>query len=248
MFTCYNEEGEEQPTVIEQAKAVFNGCKHLTGFIPSDLFNKFLLVKDLSDFFSNCHGLYGEIPTGLFDYCYSLIYANTMFHRCYGLGKDRVTTEDPYFVDENLFMRCTNLEEINNMFNMSDGSSKLKGQIPDDLFRYNTKLTKMNHTFHACGGLTGGLNTALFKHNKKLVNLGGTFRGCSGLTSIESDFINGTNHPNVTELTYTFAGCSKMTGNAPRLWETHSGANSRAKCFEGCTSLSNYSEIPLGWK
>lgn len=248
LFTCYNEEGEEQPTVIEDAKAVFYNCRHLSGSIPSDLFQKFLLVKDLSNFFANCFGLYGEIPTGLLNYCYSLIYANRMFYRCYKLGKDRVTQDDPYFMDENMFMRCTNLEEANEIFNMSDGSSKLKGQIPDDLFRYNTKLKTLNHSFYACGGLTGGLNTALFKHNKKLVNLGGTFRGCSGLTSIESDFISGTNHPNVTELTYTFSGCSKMTGNAPRLWETHSGANSRAKCFEGCTSLSNYSEIPLGWK
>lgn len=248
LFTCYDEEGEEYSTVIEEASSVFNDCKHLSGYIPSDLFSKFLLVKDLSNFFYNCQGLYGEIPKGLLDNCYSLIYANHLFSRCYGLGKERVTNEDPFFVDEGIFMRCTNLEEANSMFYMGEGNSNLRGKIPDDLFRYNTKLKKLNHTFYACGNLTGSITNQLFKFNKNLVDLGGTFRSCSGLEYLESEAISGTNNPNVTELTYTFAGCSKLQGTAPKLWETHSSANSRVYCFRSCTNLSNYLEIPDAWK
>ena len=247
-FTCYDENNEEFLTVIEEASSVFSGCKHLSGFIPSDLFSKFLLVKNLNNFFYDCQGLYGEIPKGLFNNCYNLIYANSLFSRCKGLGKDRVTEEDPFFIDEGIFMRCANLEEANSMFNMGDVGTNLRGDIPEDLFRYNTKLKSLNHTFHACSKLTGGITNQLFKFNKKLVNLGGTFRGCGGIEYIENQAINGTNNPDVRELTYTFAGCSKMTGTAPKLWETHSSANSRAYCFSGCTNLSNYSEIPDAWK
>jgi len=47
-----------------------------------------------------------------------------------------------------------------------------------------------------------------------------------------------------------FSNCAAMTGTAPAalLWEDTSKTWSSSSCFNGCTSLSNYADIPSGWK
>ena len=64
----------------------------------------------------------------------------------------------------------------------------------------------------------------------------GAFNNCSKLE-------------NVTDL---FRGCSNMTGTAHKFWDknkhpliTESG---QGKCYNGCTSLSDYNDIPANWK
>ena len=56
-----------------------------------------------------------------------------------------------------------------------------------------------------------------------------------------------TNNPLITNFYETFKGCSKLTGTAPTLWMQFSNASGGA-CFNGCTKLDNYADIPDQWK
>lgn len=51
----------------------------------------------------------------------------------------------------------------------------------------------------------------------------------------------------LTDCSELFNGQSNLTGKAPRLWELAPNAV-HTNCFKGCTSLSNYDEIPDDWK
>ena len=51
----------------------------------------------------------------------------------------------------------------------------------------------------------------------------------------------------LTNCSELFNGQSNLTGKAPRLWELAPNAI-HTNCFKGCTSLSNYNEIPDDWK
>ena len=248
-FTCYDTDGEtEVPTVINEAKQVFYMCRNLTGQIPADLFDKFLQVTDLSNFFSGnlreySNRLEGKIPENLFAKCFNLINASSMFYRCLSLGNPNVSEDDPYALDPNLFKNCAKLESTNSMFSECDS---LRGELPETLFQTCANLKNTDHMFYSTP-ISGTLSGNLFKNNKKLERVPGMFRSCGQLTGIEPTLFTDTNNPLITSFQYTFWGCSKMTGTAPQLWITHPSAE-RGQCFQGCTSLTNWAEIPDTWK
>ena len=51
----------------------------------------------------------------------------------------------------------------------------------------------------------------------------------------------------VTSFSNAFASCIVETGNTPTLWEREIVTNS-ARCYQECTNLSNYADIPVVWK
>lgn len=51
----------------------------------------------------------------------------------------------------------------------------------------------------------------------------------------------------ISDIHNCFYDCQELTGEAPALWETFQSADG-AGCFHGCTGLSNYADIPSGWK
>jgi hypothetical protein len=252
LFTVRDENGEIMETVMLEATGVFYNCRYLNGEIPSNLFEKFLKVRDLSNFFYNCLNLQGGIPDELFANCYQVTNINSMFYRCEKLGKysDEITEENPYFCNEYLFMNCTNLMYANNVFNMYNVESQenLAGEIPPTLFMTCSKLEELSYTFAWCNKLTGGLDGQLFARCPKLKICSGTFYGCSGLNGeISGALFSDKNNPNITTFVECFTGCSNLKGNAPTIWSQFSGAE-RVRCFQGCTKLDNYSDIPDGWK
>ena len=251
LFEVWDENGEIMDTLITEAKGVFKNCQLLTDEIPSNLFDKFIKVRDLSEFFYQCRNLTGGIPDTLFSNCYSLVYANNMFMRCSKLGKypEQITEESPYFCNEELFWNCPNLQEVTQMFYMYNGwGTSLKGDIPPLLFRANTKLAKINGIFAGCSGLAGGLDGQLFARCNKLTTARESFHGCSGLKGeMSGALFTATNNPLLTDFYETFRGCSNIIGTAPSLWTQFSNANGGG-CFGGCTKLDNYTDIPDQWK
>lgn len=250
LFTVRDEHGEIMETVMLEAAGVFNGCQYLNGEIPGNLFDKFLKVRDLSYFFYNCENLQGGIPDELFANCYQVTDMNHMFYSCNKLGKyaDEITEETPYFCNEYLFMNCTNLLSVNNMFNMYNDGTQLRGKIPPTLFMTCTKLENIGALFAHCTLLTGGLDGQLFARCSKLKTCSSVFYGCSGLNGeLSGALFSDTKNPLITTFTECFLGCSKLTGNAPTLWSQFSGAE-RIRCFQGCTKLDNYASIPDQWK
>ena len=76
------------------------------------------------------------------------------------------------------------------------------------------------------------------------------FYECSNLTSDISNIWPSTwNYTGTIDLSNMFGGCSKVVGTVPadKLWNSGKTFTSSG-CFGGCTLLTNYSEIPAGWK
>ena len=75
--------------------------------------------------------------------------------------------------------------------------------------------------------------------------MGNCFQNCTSLKQIPSDFF--TNIPNIFNVESMFENCTSLTGNAIELWKNNK-VTSYENCYKGCTNLSNYNEIPEGWK
>ena len=76
----------------------------------------------------------------------------------------------------------------------------------------------MANLFFSCKSLTGEIPENLFKN-------------CTKVTSFSAAFYN----------------CKGLIGAAPELWKREN-VTSSVECFDGCTGLSNYADIPAGWK
>ncbi len=71
------------------------------------------------------------------------------------------------------------------------------------------------------------------------------FQNCTSLKQIPADFF--TNIPEIFNVESMFENCTSLTGNAIELWKNNK-VTSYENCYKGCTNLSNYNEIPEGWK
>ena len=71
------------------------------------------------------------------------------------------------------------------------------------------------------------------------------FQNCTSLKQIPADFFN--NISNISNVSSMFENCTSLTGNAIELWN-NSNIEYHENCYKGCTNLSNYDQIPEGWK
>ena len=71
------------------------------------------------------------------------------------------------------------------------------------------------------------------------------FWNCTSLKQIPADFFN--NISNLWSVESMFENCTSLTGNAIELWN-NSNIEYHENCYKGCTNLSNYDQIPEGWK
>ena len=250
LFTVLDENEEPMITVFSEAKGTFRSCLNLVGTIPENLFERFLSVRDLSEFFYDCRNLEGAIPPNLFKRCYSVVNMSSMFYQACKIGRytEDITEDEPWALDPYLFSSCANLTNTSNMFNMWNYGTKLKGTLPPELFRSCPKLENISGMFQACSQLTGDLESGLFRNNPSLVNVSSTFYACSGLNGeISGLLFSDTYNPKINNFGSTFRGCSNLKGTAPALWSMFSNAD-RILCFNGCIGLDNYASIPDGWK
>ena len=249
LFEVWDNDGNPIDTFMTEASGVFSGCSLLVDGIPENLFDKFIKVRDLSNFFNGCVNLTGGIPDKLFANCYSLAYVDGMFQNCVKLGRyvEDITEQSPYFCSEELLWNCTNLVSASSMFNMGANGTRLRGEIPPLLFRTCSKLSRIDGIFGWCNLLTGTLDAQLFANNGNLTNVNNAFRGCGGLNEISGLLFSNSKNPKITNFDETFRGCGNLTGSAPTLWSQFANAEG-LYCFNGCTKLDNYDEIPEQWK
>ena len=81
--------------------------------------------------------------------------------------------------------------------------------------------------------------------SKDYVYILGGFQNCTSLKQIPADFFN--NISNLSGVESMFENCTSLTGNAIELWN-NSNIEYHENCYKGCTNLSNYDQIPEGWK
>ena len=211
---------------------LFDGCNSLDS-IGEGLFENKDKVTDFSFAFLNCSSI-KEIPGNIFSGCDAVTTFSNTFRNCTSLA----------YIPSGLFDSSINVTDFSGTFQYC---SKIES-VPKDLFRYNTKVT----TFGSAGPWYGifvnckklkDVPEDIFKYNTEVTDFTLTFFGCNNLAKIP-DLSNNTK---VTSVTQMFYGCSNLQGPCSPLWN-NSKITSHDLCFTGCNKLSNYSEIPAGWK
>ena len=121
-------------------------------------------------------------------------------------------------------------------------STTLRGSLHKNMFRTNTKLSNISHKFAGCNLITGALDGDIFITNTNLTDCSVTFEGTK-FTSIGAKLLS--TNPKIYNITRMFKGNNKVTGNAPKLWETL--ATQTSECFAGCT-FDDQDDIPMTYK
>ena len=230
---------------LTNINAMFNGCTKLRSEIPPKFLMNARRVTNANYMFQGCYQLYGPIPEGLFDNCMNLQYAEQMFSDCVGLGELIIDDDNPYCIPNTLFHKCYNLISTDSFLEMVGNpphGSRLKGAMPPDLFKFNAKLANINRFFWGTPP-DGEIPSEFFNGAPKLRYAYNTFAG-TNITSLGSSLFNG--HKYIENLEGCFSGCDNLTGDAPELW--NSNASNGQDCFNGCTGLANYAQIPNTWK
>lgn len=116
------------------------------------------------------------------------------------------------------------------------------------------------HLFYKCSSLSA-IPAGLFDDNcTEAVQFTRSFYHCSSLSAVPTGLFD--NCTAITDFIQCFEGCTSLAGETPytmvdgkkvRLWERSpkngfSKVYTRASCFNGCTKLSDYAEIPDDWK
>ena len=119
--------------------------------------------------------------------------------------------------------------------------------IPET-FTIPNSVTNCSRMFNGCENLTTIPSTLTIPN--LVTDCSFMFTSCSSLTSnISNIWPSNWNYTETINVKYMFSGCTKVVGTVPadKLW--NSGKTFESKyCFNGCTSLTNYDEIPAGWK
>ena len=117
-----------------------------------------------------------------------------------------------------------------------------------EIIQLADSVTDCSSMFEDCASLTAIPST--FKIPDSVTKCSYMFYSCLNLTSdISNIWPSSWNYTGTINLSNMFESCSKVVGTVPadKLWNSGKTFNSNG-CFTGCTSLTNYNEIPAGWK
>ena len=129
-----------------------------------------------------------------------------------------------------MFLGCSSLTTIQEGFTLGNSVTDCSG-----MFLVCSSLTTIPSTFTIPNSVT------ICSH---------MFAECSSLTSdISNMWPEEFTYTETIHVEYMFYNCSKVVGTVPgdKLWNSGKTFIS-AGCFNGCTSLTNYNDIPAGWK
>ncbi len=130
---------------------------------------------------------------------------------------------------------------------------------PDDYFPESVKSgTTLAYLFQNCSALEN-VPAGLFRNFESVTIITQMFENCTSLRSLPVEMFD--NMRKITTATSAFNGCSAFTGESPytmvegekvHLYErsTANGFSAVTKytdCFEGCTQMADYANIPQAW-
>lgn len=183
-----------------------------------------------------------------------------MFYNCSKLESipDKLFCNIPTNVTNlaHTFVNCSNIKNIpndllKNFVNLSEVGGSYNGgifsgtgitSIPENIFKYNTKIVRLGGAFSNCKELTS-IPDNLFAYNMEIINFGGSsgghgcFMGCSGLTSIPSKLFN--NNIKATNFIKVFNGCSGIKEIPNGLFDKNINAKEFLGTFDGCSNIKN---------
>lgn len=263
------------PLSVTDASYLFDGCFGLSGQIPGTLFQYMPNITTLERCFYDCGtigrsvdtGLTGNIPANLLHGLFSLTNINSLFRRCNKIGFHTVPDENPlnpdkyHMIPAGFFRDSGRLTTMTFAFEyMSSANNGGRAELPLGIFNPLINVTDMSRLFY--NSLTGNMtfDRSLFDKCNKLTNITAMFsnesqNGSSNWTgTLDVDLfkkytsgVQGITGQPLRTVTQAFEKNMAVKGFAPRLWEFGT-VSASASCFRLCTQLSNYADIPAGYK
>ena len=194
-------------------------------------------IIQLADSVTSCEGMFlccSRLTTILSTFTIPNSVTNCfgMFSGCSSLTTIPSTFTIPNSVTicSNMFFECSSLTTIQEGFTLGNSVTDCSG-----MFLVCSSLTTIPSTFTIPNSVT------ICSH---------MFAECSSLTSdISNMWPEEFTYTETIHVEYMFYNCSKVVGTVPgdKLWNSGKTFIS-AGCFNGCTSLTNYNDIPAGWK
>lgn len=193
---------------VKDVKSVCKTDEELES-IPDDVCGTFAEITDFTDMFFNCYSL-KAIPENLFKYAVKA----QKFYNTFGC------TASIKSIPEDLFVNCTEATDFGQCFyGAGTGSAVLQGEgnshakvlkpfvskgnrieIPEGLFRNNTKATNFTQTFRDMNIATVPEN--LFANNTEVTSFNGLFTGCTELETVPADLFK--NNQKVKDFKWLF--------------------------------------------
>ena len=194
-------------------------------------------IIQLADSVTSCVGMFLNCPSlttipSTFTIPNSVTNCSYMFTECSSLTTIPSTFTIPNSVTDcsHMFLGCSSLTTIQEGFTLGNSVTDCSAMFVDC-----SKITEIPETLIIPDSVT---------------NCSDMFAECSSLISDISNIWP-------EEFTYTetinvedmFYNCVKVVGTVPadKLWNSGKTFNSTS-CFGNCTSLTNYNDIPAGWK
>ena len=133
--------------------------------------------------------------------------------------------------------------------------NKLEGIDPDFLASA-ANLNSVRSLFRYCPKLKS-IPDGFLSKNTLLTDIYGMCFECSSLTTIPTDFLSTCKQ--IQNFGGAFRDCSELTGNTPvnddgtKWWERqgkegYPDSINSTVCFQGCTKLNDYNDIPMSWR
>ena len=214
---------------MKSLEGLFNKCTGLYQ-VTENVFSNCTEARTAFGCFMGCSSL-KQLPNGLFQYCQKLYAFDFTFANCTSLEE----------LPAGLFSGLS----ITNLMGAFGGCTSLKA-IPAGFFDTVRVSCGFYGTFAGDTALTT-IPAGLFSKATGSPNFNQTFKGC-GLTALPIDTFAAEATPN--SFNQTFMDCGDLEGNVPELWNLYPGVTSadHKECFSGCDLVSNYADIPTGWK
>lgn len=146
------------------------------------------------------------------------------------------------YISPDLLKGMPNLESVQQFFYNSTISTDV---IPEDLFKYNTKLWRFSGIFLNCRNLTS-IPSNIFKHFGKLER-NYDFLQCfqnTAIASIPEDLFD--SFDRIRYLNNCFYGCLSLE-YIPEFWNKSFTVDYTVDCFGGCYNATNYLHVPISW-
>lgn len=225
----------------------FDGCFGSTSIttIPEKLFYDCINAKNFNATFALTPLI--EIPENLFANCPAVKYYTSVF------SETQITN-----IPSKIFPAST---ETSVSFGGAFYGCQGITAIPAELFK-NVTVGELGNGYnvmiHGCFESTNIINVpeGIFSTASKNVSFGRCFKNCKNLISIPQNLVKD-DLDKITNFDEMFMGCINLTGTVQSYWTRPPVVNPDLdiqfpvhgkKCFNECTKLSNYADIPAEWK
>lgn len=242
--------------------------------LNSQLFANCMNIRNMSYMFANCPNLGSDnssyetqgIPMGIFYGCPMLENISHVFDGCKNISVDM---EMGIEMNKVLFSQNPNLKDISYAF--ANTKTTFIGENTSSsnytLFPVQTQIEDASYLWYNCEMTDAtGIETIPFIYKSKtLKNIEGMFKGqtfARQLPAMDTSSTSGFDWGKLNEICPALENCSQMFYGNTKLTETENGSvltlintlskittlNNHAQAFTNCTQLTNYNNIPAGWK